>query len=236
MTSTVVAIPVRDRLEEFTKPLVAHLLTAESVDHVLVMDNGSEDGTPGWLRDAWRRDARLVVEELPDRSIYALWNYAFQFARGVKAGEQAETVNLALLNNDVTLLPGTLGRLSDALRATPDFWAVSVNPDRRIEEGFGPPRLRNVRGSYRHGGLCGWAFMAAVEKWGDIPTPVDEGFEWWFGDDDLAFSITDHGGRIGREMGVPCDHVSEGTARLHPWTQEAKGRDWERFRRKWGNV
>lgn len=44
------------------------------------------------------------------------------------------------------------------------------------------------------------------------------------------------GGRLGVVGGATVTHVAETTASRHPWTIEARGRDWHRLKEKWGEA
>jgi GT2 family glycosyltransferase len=76
---------------------------------VVVVDNGSGDGTAAWLREQW---PHVGVLELPENV-----GVAAALNRGL-AGVDSELV--ALLNNDVELAPGWLDPLVAALRAHPE--------------------------------------------------------------------------------------------------------------------
>jgi GT2 family glycosyltransferase len=83
---------------------------------VLVLDNGSTDGTADWLRETWPR-VRLLTSDV---------NLGFCGGNNRLAAEAEDADALALLNNDTRPEPGWLAGLVDALRsAPPDAAAVS---------------------------------------------------------------------------------------------------------------
>lgn len=86
-------------------------LAAQDLDHleVVIVDNGSSDGTEEWLRAAWP-DFEVVRLER-NRGVTAALNVCLRAGRG-------EFV--ALLNNDIELEPDCLGELRAALCANPD--------------------------------------------------------------------------------------------------------------------
>ena len=117
-------------------------------DRVLLVDNGSTDGTPDRAR-----------AEFPEVEVLALGENRW-FAGGVNAGleralEQGAG-SVLLLNNDLVLERGALGHLARALAADPSRGAVSPKlyfwdpPDRIwfaggiVTKGFGLVRHRGV--------------------------------------------------------------------------------------------
>jgi GT2 family glycosyltransferase len=139
-----VVVPVHNRWE-LTKSCLEHL-RAQTVRHtVIVIDNGSTDGTPGRLRESFA-DVRLV--ELGD-------NLGFPVAcnRGVAAGNGEIVV---LLNNDVDCRPDFLERLVAPLLDDERLGSVAallLKPGEETIESFGLtadptlagyPRLRDL--------------------------------------------------------------------------------------------
>lgn len=115
-------------------------------DHeVIVVDNGSSDGTVEWLRaeHPW-----VKVVALPENRY---------FVRGNKAGVQHATRDvLVFLNNDMVVQPGFLAPLLDGLR-DPRVFAVAAeiffkDPNKRREESG------RTRGELR----SGWLQLAHV--------------------------------------------------------------------------
>ena len=85
---------------------------------ILVLDNGSTDGTAAWVRERWGRDPRV-------RLVESLVNLGF-CAGNNRLVAEAEGDAVALLNNDTRPEPGWLGSLVEALAsAPPDVAAVS---------------------------------------------------------------------------------------------------------------
>ena len=85
---------------------------------ILVLDNGSTDGTAAWMRERWGRDRRVRLVESPINLGFCAGNNRLAAA--------ADGDAIALLNNDTRPKPGWLGALVEALAsAPPDVAAVS---------------------------------------------------------------------------------------------------------------
>jgi O-antigen biosynthesis protein len=103
---TSVVVPSRNgrALLETLLPGVARDLAGMAAE-IIVVDNGSSDGTADWLREAWP-DARVAVSEEP-----------LSFAAAVNRGiARARFSHVCLLNNDMVIqrgAPGGGGREAD---------------------------------------------------------------------------------------------------------------------------
>lgn len=202
------------------------VLDREPDTTTIVVDNGM----PTEARICVARH-RAVVLDAPGMSIHRMWNLAADRAH-LLAEEAHDTVpHLAFLNDDITILPGTLAALGAVLDRDPGVWIVSADYRRRTAEGLHPAGHELVHGTYRHGGICGWCFMVRAGCW----PGVDETLQWWYGDDDIVFTLEQQGGKAAIALGVPVDHEHEGTARHHPWTLEARVVDAATFAAKWGD-
>ncbi|HWN43343.1 MAG TPA: glycosyltransferase, partial [Thermoanaerobaculia bacterium] len=83
---------------------------------IVVLDNGSTDGTADWMRKTWP-NVRLIASPV---------NLGFCAGNNRLAAEASDADALALLNNDTRPEPGWLAALVDALRSAPaDVAAVS---------------------------------------------------------------------------------------------------------------
>ncbi|MES1245857.1 MAG: glycosyltransferase family 2 protein [Acidobacteriota bacterium] len=78
---------------------------------ILVLDNGSTDGTSDWLRKMSPPRVRLIRSDV---------NLGFCAGNNRLARESPDVDALALLNNDTRPEPGWLAALVDALRSAPD--------------------------------------------------------------------------------------------------------------------
>lgn len=202
---------------------------------------GCADSVAGQVHTLWLADngsARMTLDDLDvaghgewvvpaaGLSIYRMWERFYGQAVA------ARFRFVLLLNSDTIVGPGAVEQMRFALLDDPRLALVSpawpVYPD--VPAG----RVRRVTGTYRAGGVLGWAMMLDATKIG--PT-IDCGsgiYEWWYGDDHLVRWLTGAGWEAGVVGGARVDHVGEGTARHHDWTHDAKERDAVRFRGRWG--
>ncbi len=127
----------RKLLEECLPPLYRALSRAGGSHEVLVVDNGSEDGTAEWLAEHYPQ-IRLVA-------LQANLGFGEGNNRGVRAASRDIVV---LLNNDMIVEEDFLPSLLDAFE-DPALFAVSSQiefpPERRREE------TGNTRGRFRRG-------------------------------------------------------------------------------------
>lgn len=237
ITPTVVIIPTRDHWRHAVT-LACQVIREPGVAFVMIYDNNAEPTVPQIdTRETWIEDGdeittgagSLTILHEPDMGIYEMWNSGWAFAAGL-----GYPVNVAILNDDITILPGTLERMTTELRATNNTWLVSANYDRRVNEGFADLGARVVRGTYRNGGVCGWCFMLRGELLHNPLPPIDTQFEWWCGDDDLCAQINLAGGDTAIVLGCPVDHEGTATGKLYPELDAIGWADMDRLTKKYG--
>lgn len=239
---THLVIPVRDN-QHLTKAITTQLQKEGGWDRCWVIDNGSKDNTARYLEKLATRDPRFTRIYRPTDTIHQLWDEGFRHARG----DGAELVGF--LNNDIELAPGTLVRLAQPFEELPligvtypDYdqpWDVGVNDpaDRSdLTDRHGHLTRRFTSGTYRHGGMCGYAFMVRGEAVDWVPALplIDPQFAFWYGDDDLAFNLEKRGWKQVRVVGLPIRHVGGATSALHPEVLQSVGDDGVHCARKWG--
>jgi len=123
-----VVVPVHNHYA-LTSDCLAHLARQTVPHRVIVVDDGSSDGTPERVRHDWPQ--ATVVE------LAANHGYTRAVNRGVHAGEGEHMV---LLNNDVQLRPDCLERLVAPLREDPRVGSVAalmLEPGERTIDSFG---------------------------------------------------------------------------------------------------
>ncbi|NNE43449.1 MAG: glycosyltransferase family 2 protein [Gemmatimonadetes bacterium] len=115
-TLTTILVLTRNQLEH-TKLCLDSIRRHTSAPHeVLVVDNGSTDGTVEWLRERAREDPRVrVIEESVNHGFAGGNNIGLAHARGDQ---------IVLLNNDTVVTRGWLRGLTDVFAAHPDVGLV----------------------------------------------------------------------------------------------------------------
>ena len=208
-SALIVGIPVRNK-RELTMTLVGQLANQDEYSHIYIYDNGSTDDTREAVESSDIRDLSLMGAS--KLSIYEMWNHMIMMA-------EVQEENVAILNNDILIGPNFLSRLDEPLGG--DIWITYPDYDRSLKQGY-----RFTRGTYRQGGMSGFAF--AVKH--DIPVRVDTRFKWWYGDDDLAHKTVKRGGKICRVSGCHVHHLGSMTAKHHPEVRKQISQDKELWR------
>lgn len=203
--ATVAVIPSRGADIEALLELVL-----PDVDHAIVID------LVGGLRD---RDGVRVLRRDPRASLYRWLNEGWRLAR-----EVASEVNVAVLDDAVRILPGTVAHLSRALRVRDDVGMVY--PDDRLDvvRAKLPPRVRLDIDRDPLGGriVTGYCFVARAEL--PIEGPFDEGYLRWYGDTQFDEAVRLVGYGVARVLGVPV-----GPPEWRPIREDEEEADGRRF-------
>ncbi|MBI1896703.1 MAG: glycosyltransferase, partial [Acidobacteria bacterium] len=111
-----IVVPSRNGRELLTRLLPGLVAELAGVDsEVMVVDNGSDDGTAAWLVAAYPRVALLSSAE------------PLSFARAVNLGiNNARYSRVCLLNNDMTLDPGFFVALLEAFERVPGLFCATA--------------------------------------------------------------------------------------------------------------
>ena len=108
-----VVIPSRNGIGLLEK-IVPQVL-AQAPDELIVVDNGSDDGSAAFLRAHF---PTVIVEESPE---------PLSFARAVNLGiRRARSSHVCLLNNDMSIEPGFLAALAHAFLEVPGLFAATA--------------------------------------------------------------------------------------------------------------
>jgi GT2 family glycosyltransferase/glycosyltransferase involved in cell wall biosynthesis len=141
-----VVVPSRDGRELLATMLQA-LRPQLRLGEIVVVDNGSTDGTAEWLGREYP-EVRVVVNAPP-----------LSFARAVNAGlTQARFARTLLLNNDMVMEPGFIAALENAFDRVPDLFCATAQI-------FFPPGVRR-----EETGKAVWRQEGAL----DFPMRCDE--------------------------------------------------------------
>lgn len=219
-----VILPAKDHLY-LTRSVVQQLREQADLDRLFVYDNGSTGVAAAWLAQL-ARSADAEVVDAAGWNLHRMWNDGVGRARAIDPH-----ADIAVLNNDVEIGPTFLSSLSAALHADDDLWAVSPRYDDRPVDG-----VEHVRGTWKDGGMAGWAFVVKGEAFDHVR--FDEGFTWWFGDDDFVAQIEQHGRKVGICGDTWIVHIGGGSQTLRhvPAVGALLAADRDRMLAKWDHL
>lgn len=152
------------------------------------------------------------------RSLYTIWNQCLEITRQDEVG--------AILNDDVFLHPDSFARIEASIRQGHHVvgWNAFSDPQPRPES-----KLKEVHGTYKTHGLAGFAFAYAPQV---VPS-FDDGFNWWYGDDDWVEQCKAQGLRLWVEQECGIKHHTSTTQLARPWVMRDVAQDKQRFEEKW---
>ncbi len=220
MSRASIIVVSHNGFHETTAPCLASLFgaTADPDFEVIVVDNASTDGTPGYLADAAGREARL-------RPVLNDSNRGF--AGGNNDGIRAATGDvLVLLNSDTLVTAGWLERISAYLEENPAAGLVgpvsnSVGNEQKIfTRGSRPAEIlaeaeawtSRSRGDAFETDRLGFFCVAARRSVLDEIGPLDESFgPGYFEDDDYCIRARKAGYRLVCLEDVFVYHRGSGT-------------------------
>jgi GT2 family glycosyltransferase/glycosyltransferase involved in cell wall biosynthesis len=210
---------------------------------IIVVDNGSSDGTVEYLRQAPVVDARI-------RTILNAENRGFAAANNQGIASASGDV-IVLLNNDTVVPPGLFGRLAGHLARDPSIGLICpttnfAGNEAKIDPGYSKiadmPAWASARAA-EHAGktfpidvaamYCVAAPRAVLEAVG----PLDENFGiGMFEDDDFSLRVRKAGYSVVCAEDSYVHHVGQGSFRkLSPARyEEIWNRNRSYFEKKWG--
>jgi hypothetical protein len=204
-------------------------MASKEVDHLLLMDNGSNTHTKDKLYK-WTGlySDRITIYPADTMGIYAMWNMGLRIAMGM-----TEFPYVAFLNNDIDFDPGPFFEdLRVCLDLEPTVGiAYPGNGDPNAQHSFA------TVGTKKDGGMVGHAFMLRSKLMDEGLPYVDENLQWWYGDDFMEMQVRALGYQVVKLPWLRCDHENEATASNaanKQWTDEAKVRDTEYWYRTYG--
>lgn len=189
--------------------LLKDLRTDPIVEDITVADNGIYN-IESWdsVDYACHKNGAIFLNQSGVR-FYAMWNQAIERA--------AETTGkVAILNDDIAIPPLMVTHLRDALVAN-DLTLICPDYQMSLDAPTKPFRIERVRGTFRHGGITGSAFLVDATR---APV-IDERFQIWYGDDDFVWKITQAGGGVAILRGLPLDHLGSITVNSMSWVPAA---------------
>lgn len=210
--------------------VVAAALASEA-EMTLVIENQTVDGEkhkPTAREQMFERygscEPKLTLIGAPSKSLYGVWNMGLDYAR------MSQDPIAVILNDDVEITSTAINLLGEALRQRDEYAVIGANYFTRFLDPVPEADIREVNGTYRKGGIGGFAFACRADR-----CRVDEEFEWWGGDDDLVNQAMQAYWKIGIHEGAPVRHPEPETSAIHfPELLAAKDRDRIRMRAKWG--
>lgn len=149
-------------------------------------------------------DTHLMDSEEYGHKIHAMWN------AGVRASDGADFI--AILNDDITILPGTLPLMANVLAEQPTIGIVYPHHGAPLTGLPETIEIQLTEGSARVGGMTGFCFMFRTDA--GFP-PFDEAYNWWYGDDAFEEAVRKAGYGVGRINRLPLHHIGDGSARFH---------------------
>lgn len=208
-----VVIPVRNRLD-LTKPIVSELRRQGGYDQLIVYDNGSDDGTDGWLAEHG-----IDTVNAAGKTIHQMWNHGIERAIGGLAPDPPSDA-VVFLNNDLEL------------DGKPDWLTRLVAPMDHQWDAVSPRTAGKPIGKVGGRGLVGFAFAVHARFLKDYRFP--EELKWHYGDTDLFHTLDEQRRVTGVNGLVSVTHIGGGsqTAKDHELIPTInRDRDW--FQAKW---
>lgn len=226
MSGLSVVIPNRDGGALLERCLEA-LAAAERVHEVIVVDDGSRDGSPERASELGAQLSRS-----PGRGFAAAVNHGVSRARGE---------HVLILNSDAFVEPGTPRRLAEALDRHPELALVggglvdalgartrSHGHDLKLVRALGLSLHLSTPPPPEHGQLQPVAFVplacAAVRRSAYTAVDgLDERFHFYFEDHDLCWRLRRAGWTVAVRWDARALHEGGGSSRAHgaaPWMRQ----------------
>jgi GT2 family glycosyltransferase len=221
-----IVIPVHNQLD-YTKSCLESLRTSADGAEIIVVDNGSSDGTAEYLAS---QGGITVIRNAENRGCAPAWNQGVEASRGER---------VVILNNDVIVTPGWLGGLvsfSEQERLDIVSPAIREGEVKYEVERYGREFVSRMGDIARMGVADGICFMVRRRVF-DAVGAFDENFRiGQFEDADFFRRAAAAGFRLGttgrsfiHHFGSVTQDALRGTKTGRPY--EAENREY--YRRKW---
>jgi hypothetical protein len=221
MIQTCIITPFKDEPETTIRYL--SLLKNEEFDICFLYDNGSTEENRIKIKDSISDD-RIHYISAFGWGIHEMWNHGWELAN-----QHQHPVNVAFFNNDIEWDEPIVGIMSERLRSQPGIGCVYTDYH---SDYTGPLHsLVSTFGTFKDGGMAGFAFMLRGELAPSRVPYFDTNFKWWCGDDFIEMMIRRAGMQVCRINGLRILHHQEKTANngCNEWTHAAKGHDLRYF-------
>ncbi len=150
-----------------------------------------------WVLGRDQVRAIVLESEQYDHRIHCMWNV------GVARAREEGATEIAVLNDDITILPGTLPLLARALRSDPGL--AIVYPDVQAEWCLPTTfDLELTSGIITEDAMTGFCFMFRAEL--PLP-PFNEKYFYHYGEAEFEEITRRMGYQVARVRGVPIRHV-----------------------------
>lgn len=179
---------------------------------LILVDNGSTDGTAAGLRAWKRRLSFTLIRNRRNLGVAPAWN------QGVRAALKAKATWVGVLNNDLVLSAGALSRLQR--RAEERGWALASPATREGEldydlASYAHAYTRRCYARNGEGRWFGWCFLVRADVFKALGL-FDEGYKVGIGEDEDFFRRAAKAGyRCGLSGSSFVHHF--GSATLGPW-------------------
>lgn len=204
-------------------PLLPELLSTlkEASVTTIIVDNAQTRT----LAESVSFEYGAVYMHRPGWNIYKTWNL------GIRLGS-LKNENVLVLNDDIRLNVDGIHAMDKELT---NGWALlGFDYNKTVDQGYSNNGIKEVVGSFRLGGIGGFAFGVNPRLSGRCHT----GFIWYGGDDDLFYHTQSLGGKLGLMMGNPVTHETTTTGRH---TIQYLPEDWfehdrQLLKQRWGTT
>ncbi len=119
-SSVSVVIPLYNHADYVDYAIDSALAEGDALHELIIIDDGSTDGSPAIARARAQTDSRVVFWTQPNQGAHAALNAGIS---------RATSTYVAILNSDDAFRPGRLAALSAALDGDPNVWMATSSID-----------------------------------------------------------------------------------------------------------